>query len=109
MPVNVRGVESWRGAATIGAKFEGLVKTSGRSWTVDQLLTDVERHVTILEWTAFNRERDKLVRGVDWFDFEPEAARIVAVRSFVATVSNPDAIRVEQLDFDYAGRGYPTL
>src|SRR5580700_3148074 len=70
MPVNDRGAETWRGAATIGAKFETLVKASGRCWTVDKLITDVARHVTILEWTAFNRERDKLVRGVDWFDFE---------------------------------------
>jgi len=109
MPVNDRGVETWRGAATIGAKFETLVKASGRRWTVDKLITDVGRQVTILEWTAFNRERDKFVRGVDWFDFEPGAVRIVAVRSFVATMSNPDAARVEQQDFDYAGRGYPTL
>src|ERR1700677_15857 len=87
MPVNDRGLGSWRGAATIGAQFSALVKASGRRWTVDQLLTDVGRHATILEWTAFNRERDRLVRGVDWFDFDPETLRIQAVRSFVATVS----------------------
>jgi hypothetical protein len=109
MPLNDRGLESWRGATTIGAKFESLVKASGRSWTVDQLLTDVDRHAVILEWTAFNRERDRLVRGVDWFDFDPHSGLIASVRSFVATVSNPDAVRVEQQDFDYAGRGYPTL
>jgi len=109
MPVNDRGIVSWRGAATIGERFETLVKASGRRWTVDQLLTDVERHASILEWTAFNRDRDKLVRGVDWFDFDPQTLRIAAVRSFVATVSNPEAQCVEQQDFDYAGRGYPTL
>jgi len=109
MPVNDRGLGSWRGAATIGARFEALVKASGRRWTIDQLLTDADRHATVLEWTSFNRERDRLLRGVDWFDFDPETLRIAAVRSFVATVSNPEATRVEQQDFDYAGRGYPTL
>ena len=109
MPVNDRRLENWRGATEIGARFEALMKTSGRSWSVDQLVSDLDRHVSVLEWTSFNKERDRLVRGVDWFDFEPQTDRIAAVRSFIAAVSNPEAPRVEQQDFDYAGKGYPTL
>ncbi|HEY5107201.1 MAG TPA: nuclear transport factor 2 family protein [Caulobacteraceae bacterium] len=109
MPVNDRGLESWRGAVTIGTRSKTLVKASGRNWTVDQQLTDAGRHATILEWTAFNGARDRLVRGVDWFDFDPQTLLIKTVRSFVATMSNPEDVRVEQQNFDYAGRGYPTL
>jgi len=78
MPVNDRGLESWRGASEIAARFEALVKASDRSWTVDQLISDADRHVAILEWTSLTRERDRLVRGVDWFDFEPKTLRIKA-------------------------------
>jgi methyltransferase len=109
VPVNDRGHPSSRGPAGIGDAFAGLVKATGRNWTVDQLLTDVAQHVTIMEWTSFPRERDRIVRGVDWFEFDPETLLFRSVRSFTARLSDPEAVRTEQQDFDYAGRGYPTL
>src|SRR5947209_8451943 len=54
----------WVGPAAISAHFAEMVGEQGISWTVDELLTDVDRHSAVLEWTRFNRERDRIVRGV---------------------------------------------
>ncbi len=40
--------------------------------------------------------------------FDPEHFLIREVRPYLATRPNPDVARHELLDFDYAGRGYPT-
>jgi hypothetical protein len=48
------------------------VREQGVSWTVDQMVVDVGRRAKVLEWTRFNRARDRLIRGVDWFVFKTE-------------------------------------
>jgi len=99
----------WLGAATIGDNFAKIVGEQGGCWTVDQLLTDVARYAATLEWTRFNRERDRLVRGVDWFVFEPQTCLIQEVRTYRAAPMHLDMVRQELQDFDYAGRGYLTI
>ena len=97
----------WSGAATIGDNFAKRVRELGLCWTVDQVLVDVERCAAALEWTRFDRN-GRVVRGVDWFVFEPQTARIREVRPYFAVLPLPDLPRQELQDFDYAGRGYPT-
>jgi methyltransferase len=99
---------TWVGAVTIGSNFAKVVQEQGVCWTVDQLLTDVDRFAAILEWTRFSRLRDRLVRGVDWFVFESQTISIQEIRCYTATPIHPDMARQELLDFDYVGRGYPT-
>ena len=60
-----------------------------------------------LEWTRLDRNA-RIVRGADWFVFEPRTLRIREIRLYFAVRPNPDAARQELRDFDYAGRGYPT-
>jgi len=99
----------WSGAATIGSHFARRVRERGICWTVDQLITDVDRCAATLEWTEFIRQPAQIVlRGVDWFIFEPQTLCIQEVRSYTATPIHLDMARQELLDFDYAGRGYPT-
>jgi len=83
------------------------VQELGHCWTVDQVLVDVERCAAALEWTRFDRNA-RVVRGVDWFVFEPPTIRIREVRPYFAVSPRPDLARQELQDFDYAGRGYPT-
>ena len=98
------------GAATIGSHFARRVRELGICWTVDQLITDVDRCAATLEWTEFIRRPVQIVlRGVDWFIFEPQTWCIQEVRSYTATPIHLDMARQELLDFDYAGRGYPTM
>ncbi len=98
----------WSGAATIGSNFAQRVREQGHGWTVDQLLIDGDRCAAALEWTRFDGQQAQIVRGVDWFVFEPQAWRIQEVRPYTAAPVQPDMARQEFLDFDYAGRGYPT-
>src|ERR1035437_6155265 len=92
--------------AVLAGGFAKRVQEHGVCWTVDQVLTDVDRHAATLEWTRFNRQRDRLLRGVDWFVFEPQTFSIQEVRCYWATLIDPDMVRQELLDFDYARRGY---
>ena len=98
----------WAGAATIGSHFAQRVREQGHYWTVDHLLMDVDRCAAALEWTRFTRQQAQIVRGVDWFIFEPQTWRIQEVRPYTAAPVQPDMARQEFLDFDYVGRGYPT-
>ena len=95
------------GAATIGDFFAKRVQELGLCWTVDQVLVDVERRAAALEWTRFDSDA-RVVRGVDWFVFEPQTWRIQEVRPYTAAPVHPDMARQEFVDFDYAGRRYPT-
>jgi hypothetical protein len=99
---------SWTGATNIGENWAKAVQQRGVSWTVDQLLTDVGRNAVALEWTALTPQPGRIMRGVDWFVFDPVTVRIQEVRPYIAAPMNPEVLRQEQLDFDYAGRGYPT-
>ena len=96
------------GATTIGSHFATRVREYGMCWTVDQLVIDMDRCAATLEWTRFDRHHAQILRGVDWFVFEPQTGRIQEVRPYTAAPIHPDMARQEFVDFDYAGRGYPT-
>ena len=85
-----------------------MVREPESFFTVDQVLMDVDRCAATLEWTMFIGPQARVVRGVDWFVFEPQTLGIQEVRSYTASPIHPDMARQELLDFDYARRGYPT-
>jgi hypothetical protein len=101
--------EPWRGAAFIGEAWARRIRERGMRWTVDQLLTDVERGATVLEWTLLFKDQDMLGRGVDWCVFDRSASCIQEVRPFSAAQIAGVTTFHGYLGFDYAGRGYPTL
>jgi methyltransferase len=100
-------IPKWAGAVTIGANFAKVVQERGSYWTVDQLLVDTERRAAALEWTRFDRQHGRTLRGMDWFVFDPQSLRIGEVRPYTAAPLHPDIAHQELRDFDYAGRGYP--
>ena len=97
----------WSGASTIGDNFSSRVHEHGLYWTVDQLIVDTSRSSAALEWTRFDRQ-GRIVRGIDWFVFEPETLCIQEVRSYMAARVDLEVDRQELREFDYADRGYPT-
>jgi methyltransferase len=99
---------NWVGAHKIGANFAKVVRERGTYWTVDQMLVDVDRCAAVMEWTMFNRKGDRLLRGVDWFAFEPQSLCISEIRAYSAAPPHPDIACQELQDFNYAARGYPT-
>jgi hypothetical protein len=99
-------IAKWSGSSTIGANFSKRVQALGHFWTVDEVLVDADRHAGVLEWTQFDKE-GRILRGVDWFVFEPGSFRIQEIRAYGAAPIQRDLERQELQDFDYAGRGYP--
>jgi methyltransferase len=85
----------WVGAAIIGHHFTTRVREQGHCWTVDQLVIDVDRCAATLEWTRFDRQLARILRGVDWFVFEPQTFRIQEVRPYTAAPIHPDMARQE--------------
>jgi methyltransferase len=106
--VNDQGAENVVGGEKLGAGFAARVRATGVRWTVDYVITDPDRHLAILEWSSFSRTPAKVRRGIDWFVFDPPTAKIADIRTYFATMPGPSESRTEHLDFDYAGRGYPT-
>jgi hypothetical protein len=102
-------VARWSGASVIGTNFAQAVRERGSFWTVDELLADAGRCAAALEWTRFDQHSGPVLRGVDWFVLEPQTLRITEVRPYTAAPLHPDAARQELVDFDYSGRGYPTI
>jgi hypothetical protein len=99
-------VAKWSGASTIGGNFSKRVQALGHLWTVDKVLVDADRRAGVLEWTQFVKE-GRVLRGVDWFVFEPGSFRIQEIGAYGAAPIQRDLVRQELQDFDYAGRGYP--
>jgi methyltransferase len=97
----------WVGAATIGSNFARRVREQGHSWTLDQFVIDADQCAATLEWTRFDGQ-GRILRGVDWFVFEPQTLRIREVGPYTAAPIHSDATRQELTDFEYAKRGYPT-
>jgi hypothetical protein len=100
-------VAKWSGASAIGGNFSKRVQALGHMWTVDKVLVDADRREGVLEWTQFDKE-GRMLRGLDWFIFEPESLRIREIRAYGAAPIQRDLERQELQDFDYTGRGYPT-
>ncbi len=96
----------WSGAATIAGNFSKGVRARGLIWTIDQVAVDAERLEGVLEWSQFETS-GRVLRGVDWFVFEPGSVRIREIRAYGAAPVQPDLAVQELRDFDYAGRGYP--
>ena len=99
-------VAKWSGASTIGGNFSKRVAALGHLWTVDRVLVDADRREGVLEWTQFDKEA-RVLRGVDWFVFEPGSFRIQEIRAYGAAPIQRDLGHQELQDFDYAGRRYP--
>jgi methyltransferase len=106
--VNDQGLANVHGGEKLGAGFSALVQATGVRWTVDYVATDTDRRLAILEWSSFSRQPARVRRGIDWFVFDPVTMLIADIRTYFATQPDPSALRTEHLDFDYAGRGYPT-
>ena len=97
------------GAADIGRFFATRVPELGIFFTVDQLFTDVNRRVVVLEWTMFRRKPAPFVRrGVELYVFDLQTWLVQEVRGYSAAPGDSEMPRQELMDFDYEGRGYPT-
>jgi hypothetical protein len=96
----------FRGARTIGAKWNAAVRDLGSYWTVDQVLCDPATRRAVIEWTHFKRRQAIILRGDEWYLFSARGL-IEEIRAYYACPQDP-ALKVFELGgFDYGARGYP--
>lgn len=95
------------GAETIGRRWAEAVANLGSMWTVDQVLCDPVTARAVIEWTHFKTRTGTILRGDEWYVFDPVTGLIEEVRAYYASPQDPSLNRLEIEGLDYAGRGYP--
>ncbi|MFB6310020.1 MAG: nuclear transport factor 2 family protein [Salinirussus sp.] len=98
----------YQGADTIGEHWATLVEKVDSSWSVDRLQTDPDRAAAAMEWTHFAGQDGPVLRGIEWYDFEPETGLIAEIRAYFAAPMDEDREANELVGFEYADRGYAT-
>ena len=95
------------GGRVIGERWRDAVARLGSVWTVDHVITDPSTGRAVIEWTHFKTYQGTMLRGDEWYDFDPESGLIREIRAYYASPQSPDLDRLELGGFDYEGRGYP--
>ena len=57
----------------MAAHFAAIVEREGRRWTVDRVLVDGEKAEAAIEFSRFKTGDATVVRGAEWFFFDPES------------------------------------
>lgn len=96
----------FRGAETIGERWAAFVERIDSSWTVDRAVADAETASGVLEWTHFSGPDGPVLRGTEWYEFDPETGLIEEIRAYFAAPIDDDLEENELAGFDYEGRGY---
>jgi len=97
----------FRGAQKIAEKWQGAVASLGSYWTIDRLLIEPVSGQAVMEWTHFKTRKGAVLRGIEWYEFDPASGLIREIRAYYATPQPAQGDRFELGGFDYAGRGYP--
>jgi hypothetical protein len=96
----------FRGAATIGERWRQAVDRIGSVWTIDQIITDASTGRAVIEWTHFKTFQGTVLRGDEWYVFDPNTGLITEIRAYYASPQDPALEKLELGGFDYGGRGY---
>lgn len=96
------------GGATIGRRWAEAVATIGSVWTVDTVLCDPVTATAVAEWTHFKTFQHTVLRGDEWYRFDPDSGLLAEIRAYYASPQDRTRDRLELGGFDYAGRGYAT-
>jgi methyltransferase len=97
---------AWRGARLIGERWADSVATRGSAWTVDRMVCEPESDQAVIEWTHYKTRDGTVLRGDEWYLFDPETGLIAEIRAYYASPQDPSRPRLELDGFDYEGRGY---
>jgi hypothetical protein len=96
----------FRGARKIAEKWREAVARLGSYWTVDRIALDPVRYEAVMEWTHFKTKQGTVLRGVEWYRFDPRSGLIDEIRAYYASPQAEGMDRLELGGFDYDGRGY---
>jgi methyltransferase len=97
------------GGERIGGLIVELLETSGGEFFIDKMFTNVEQHAAAVEWSRTYNDKSRIVRGYEFYEFDPDTLLIREIRGYYAAPLAVEQARNELVGFDYAGRGYKTL
>ena len=97
----------FRGALKIAEKWRSAVQNLGSYWTVDRLLIEPSSWQAVMEWTHFKTKSGAVLRGIEWYEFDPVSGLIREIRAYYATPQPAEGNHFELGGFDYEGRRYP--
>lgn len=95
------------GAATIARRWVEAVAKLGSIWTVDNVIADPVAAIAVIEWSHFKTKPGSLLRGDEWYRFDPATGLISEIRAYYASPQTPELDMLELGGFDYEERGYP--
>lgn len=98
----------FRGSRKIAEKWRGAVESFGSYWTIDTLLIEPVSYRAVMEWTHFKTRQNTILRGDEWYEFDPASGLIREIRAYYASPQAGELKRLELGGFDYDGRGYPS-
>ncbi len=98
---------AWRGARVIAEWWAEFGATIGSAWTIDRMVCEPESDQAVIEWTHYKTAQGTILRGDEWYVFDPESGLISEIRAYYASPQDPSRSRLELEGFDYASRGYP--
>ena len=99
----------WVGAEVIAKNWERAVGTFGSYWTLDRLACDVATAEAVGEWTHFKTAADTILRGDEWYRFDPASGLILEIRAYYASPQDAGRGVLELEGYDYAGSGYALI
>ena len=97
----------FRGGRAIGERWAWAVATLGSRWSVDQVICDPDTDRAAIEWTHVKTVDGVVLRGDEWYRFDPGSGLIEEIRAYYASPQASGMDRLELEGFPYADRGYP--
>jgi hypothetical protein len=97
-----------RDGSAIGAAIVEDLRNRGGQYFIDKIFTNVEHCAAAVEWSRTFRQPDRILRGYEFYEFDPASTLIREIRGYYAAAPASDKTRHEILGFDYEGRGYTT-
>jgi methyltransferase len=97
---------AWRGGRLIADRWAEFVATKGSAWTIDRLVVAPDSHQAVIEWTHYKTAEGTILRGDEWYVFDPASELITEIRAYYASPLDATRARSELEGFDYAARGY---
>jgi len=98
-----------QGGGAIGAAIVEELRSRGGAYFVDKVLTDSEQFAAAVEWSRTYRQGDRILRGYEFYEFDPASGLGREIRGYYAAAPAPEKARHEMVGFDYVSRGYKTL
>ena len=75
-------------------------------WTVDQIICDPDTDRAVIEWTHEKTKAGVVLRGDEWYHFDPDSGLIAEIRAYYASPQATGLDRLELAGYPYAERGY---